>query len=96
MRSFSSRRQDLIDEPEGFALADVPGYDGAGGEYEDVTVLEVFYFGGAVGGLHVDDLRVEAGVEGVEGVALGFDEFGGKGDVVGFGGAVGSDCLDLR
>jgi hypothetical protein len=56
-------------------------------------LLGVFEFGGFVGGLDVQDLWVEAGVEGVEGVALGLDEFGGEGDVVGFGGAVGCDGL---
>jgi hypothetical protein len=41
----------------------------------------------------VDDLRVEAGLVGIDVVALGSDEVGGCGDVVGFGGAVGGDCL---
>jgi hypothetical protein len=36
----------------------------------------------------VNDLRVQACLEGVEVVALGFDELGGSGYVVGFGGAV--------
>lgn len=41
----------------------------------------------------MDDLRVQTGLEGVELVALGFDEAGGGRDAVGFGGAVGRYCL---
>jgi hypothetical protein len=83
----------VVDQFEGVAFADVPGYEGAGGEDEDVALLGVFDFGGLVGGAEVEDLGVEAGLEGVEVVALCFEEFGGAGDVVGFGSAVGGYCL---
>jgi hypothetical protein len=93
VRGFGGGGQDLVHELEGVALADVPGYDGAGREDEHVAPLGVFYFGRAVGDLHVDDLWVQAGIVRVDFVALGFDEVGGGGDVVSLGGAVCGDCL---
>lgn len=85
----------MVDQLERITFADIPCHNGARGEDEDVALLVVFDLGGLVGDLDVDDLGVEAGVEGVELVILSFEEFGGGGDVVGFGGAVGSHRLLL-